>query len=169
MHRNSLLLGIVTTGDVCSVAVGTEQETLAEITADLPYGQAGKIMGFLEELLKKANISWEDLSGIAVDRGPGSFTGIRVGLSLAQGLSLAGGIPLFGLTGFEIYRSIVGVKEDLLVLIDTRRGDCFASFFEQGKKVSAFSKIMTYADVEAFSSSKFWSMIPAVLKRRLGS
>jgi tRNA threonylcarbamoyl adenosine modification protein YeaZ len=150
----SYLLGIETSGDLCSVAIGTKETILSKKTIEMPYGQAGHLMGLLEESLKEAQLKWGDISGIAVNRGPGSFTGIRVGLSTAQGLSLAGGIPIWGLTGFEIYRSLVRQDQDFFVLIDTRRDDYFCAFFKEGENKPSFSKVMTTTEVESFCHPK---------------
>ncbi|MDC0348861.1 tRNA (adenosine(37)-N6)-threonylcarbamoyltransferase complex dimerization subunit type 1 TsaB [Alphaproteobacteria bacterium] len=144
------LLGIETSGNFCSVAIGAEDIILSKKTIEMPYGQAGYLMGLLEGVLRAAQMNWRDISGIAVNRGPGSFTGIRVGLSVVQGLSLAGGIPIWGLTGFEVYRSLMPKNQDLLVLIDTRRDDYFSAFFQGGEKYPRFSKIMTATEVESF-------------------
>jgi tRNA threonylcarbamoyl adenosine modification protein YeaZ len=150
--KASCLLGIEVSGDFCSVAVNTDRAVLSKKSLHMPYGQAGYLMGMIHEVLEEADLKWKDLSGVVVNRGPGSFTGIRVGLATAQGISLAGEIPLFGLTGFNIYRSLIR-EEKLLVLIDTRRDDCFASFFEPGSLNSSFSKVMSYEEIDLFSQS----------------
>lgn len=64
-------------------------------------GQAERLMPFLEELLQHEGLAWRDLAAIGVGTGPGNFTGLRIGVSAARGLSLGLGIPAIGVTGFE--------------------------------------------------------------------
>ena len=153
-HRLHCLLGIETSGDLCSVAVGRDASVLSKKSISMPYGQAGHLMGLIQEVLTASETSWKQLDGVVVNRGPGSFTGLRVGLAVAQGISLAGGIPSFGLTGFAIYRSLENMEKNFLVLIDTRRDDCFVGFFEAGELDPSFETVMSYEEISVFYASQ---------------
>lgn len=125
MSMTPYALAIETSGDWCSVAVGAEGALLKEASLYMPYGQAAHILKLVEEVAVAFNGDWSQVAKIIVNRGPGSFTGIRVGLSVAQGFAYAGKIPLIGVTGFQIYRALFDQKQDLCVVLDSRRDDHF--------------------------------------------
>ena len=144
-----LILGIETSGELCSVALGTREAFLASKTENIAYGQAKHLMGFIETVMKEAGASFKQVTHLAVNRGPGSFTGIRVGLAVVNGFSLAGNIPILGLTGFQIWRSLVK-DQSLLVAIDTRRDDFFAALFKGADLQPSIVEIMTGAQIHEF-------------------
>jgi tRNA threonylcarbamoyl adenosine modification protein YeaZ len=85
----------------------------------MPTGQADRLLPLIEELLAGAGLGWRDLHGIGVGTGPGNFTGVRIGVSLARGLALGLGVPALGVTAFEALG--LGRREALLVR-DARLG-----------------------------------------------
>ncbi|MFN7662261.1 MAG: tRNA (adenosine(37)-N6)-threonylcarbamoyltransferase complex dimerization subunit type 1 TsaB [Alphaproteobacteria bacterium] len=149
----SCLFGIETSGDLCSVAVLREDQSVVKKSLDLPYGQAGHLMGLCQEVLSTAQVTWKDLTGIVINRGPGSFTGIRGGMAAAQGFSLAGDLPLLGLTSFEIYRALCGENQSLVVVLETRRQDMFAAFFKAGAMEPEFARVMNEDELSFFLAS----------------
>ena len=64
-------------------------------------GQAERLVPMIEAVMARANLRFEDLDLIAVTLGPGAFTGVRIGIATAEGLGLASGRPVLGLTSFE--------------------------------------------------------------------
>jgi len=144
-----LILGVETSGELCSVALGTRWAFLASKTEALPYGQPKHLMGFIETVMKEAGVPFKQVTHLAVNRGPGSFTGIRVGLAVVNGFSLAGNIPILGLTGFQIWRSLVKDRP-LLVAIDTRRDDFFAALFKGTDLQPSLVEIMTASQIHEF-------------------
>src|SRR5262245_17922178 len=89
------VLAIDTAGPRLQLAllIGERTDTLVE---DMAQGQAERLFPALEELLARNNTAYADLDRVAVTTGPGSFTGLRIGLSAARGLRLALGIPVVG-------------------------------------------------------------------------
>ena len=83
------LLAIDTATEACSVAVSGTGDTILERFQIESRGHSNLVLTMTEDVLWEAGISRHDLDGIAFDRGPGSFTGIRIGLGVAQGLALA--------------------------------------------------------------------------------
>ena len=94
----SFILHIDSTTKVCSIALSKENELfqLVEIDSeDLMHSE--KLHVFIEECLKKAGIQPNELSAISVSKGPGSYTGLRIGVSAAKGLCYGLGIPLIAI------------------------------------------------------------------------
>ncbi|MEO6394492.1 MAG: tRNA (adenosine(37)-N6)-threonylcarbamoyltransferase complex dimerization subunit type 1 TsaB [Devosia sp.] len=100
-------------------------DTLIE---DMPTGQAERIFPAIAELLARAGVTYADLRRIAVTTGPGSFTGLRIGLSAARGLGLALGIPVVGIGSLQAISLSAPSLIPLAVLLDARRDE---SYFER--------------------------------------
>lgn len=110
----------------CSVAIALPDRVLAAEHADSDRGQAALLIPMVQRVMAAAGIGWSDLAAIAATVGPGSFTGLRVALATAEGLSLAAGLPTIGITTFE---ALAAAAPGLcLVAIDSRRGDIYAAF-----------------------------------------
>ena len=128
-----LLLSFDTSGNACSVALSEVGEILAEKNQAMTRGHAGALVPFIQEVLESAGKTYQDLEALAVTVGPGSFTGIRVGLATAKGLSVALKIPLVGFTSFEVL-SFVAQKElspevPYILTIDTKREDLYVAAY----------------------------------------
>ena len=127
-----LLLSIDTSDCFISVAIADEKKVWAFTQVQMDRGQAEQLFPLIDETFKKAGTDISKIEGIAVTTGPGSFTGIRIGLAAAKGLGMALNIPVMGVSCFEMWQ--YGLKEPVKVVLDTRRGDFYVqSFDEQGK------------------------------------
>lgn len=132
------VLALDTSGAACSVALrdGTGR-LLAHRFQALARGHAELLMPMLRDTMAEARIDFAALSLLAVTTGPGSFTGIRVGLAAARGLALASGLPILGVTAFDALAAAIAAAiapgeragRPLLVAIDSRRGDLFVQGF----------------------------------------
>ena len=100
---------------------------------DMPHGQAEALLPMVERAMREARLEAAALELIAVTIGPGSFTGIRVGLAAARGIALALNLPLIGVTGFEAAAAALGDADPadgfLLVALESRRVDLFIQLF----------------------------------------
>ena len=126
----SRLLIFDTSGGACSAAVWADGRVAAERFEAMARGQAERLLPMIGETLAAAGLAHGQLDAIGVTRGPGAFTGIRIGLAAARGLSLALGIPAIGITTFEALA--VRAPEGCAVAIDTKRGDVFFQLFGPG-------------------------------------
>ncbi len=95
------ILGIDTVTRLNSTAIVKDGKVLAEITADEGLTHSSRLAQNVETVLKRAKTRLEELSGIAVSKGPGSFTGLRVGLSFAKGLAFSLGLPIAGVSSLD--------------------------------------------------------------------
>ena len=95
-------LAIDTSTDTASLALVQDGEVLAELTWRCGQNHSTQLLPHLEHLLSQANSSPQSLTGIIVARGPGSFNGLRVGISTAKGLAFSLGIPIVGISSLEV-------------------------------------------------------------------
>jgi tRNA threonylcarbamoyladenosine biosynthesis protein TsaB len=121
-------------GAACSAAVWIEGRVAAYRFAAMERGQAEVLMPQIEAVMRESRLGFPDLQVIATTVGPGSFTGLRIGLAAARGLALAADRPVLALTGFEALLAGLAEKERagrrVAVAIDSRRGPVFAQLFD---------------------------------------
>ena len=100
-----LILAIDTALDACAVGVLDTQSTtmLAQQSLPMKRGHAEALVPLIAQVMAQAGVGYAALDRIAVTTGPGSFTGLRVGLSAARGIALAAGKPVVGLTTLTAY------------------------------------------------------------------
>ena len=101
-------------------------DTLVE---DMAQGQAERIFPAIGELLARNGVAYADLTRIAVTTGPGSFTGLRIGLSAARGLGLALNVPVVGVDSLTALSLFIPEGVEAVVLIDARRGEMYRHEF----------------------------------------
>ena len=132
------ILNIETATKNCSVSLAKNGETiLCKEIAEQGYSHAEKLHVFIEEILKETGIGVNDLNGIAVSKGPGSYTGLRIGVSSAKGLCYALGIPLISVDTLQVLAKKVVVKDGLIVpMLDARRMEVYSAIFDK-----SYSKI----------------------------
>lgn len=124
------LLVFDTSCGACSVAVWSGDRAVAERYEAMPRGQAERLLPMIEETLAEAGMAWSWLDAVGVTRGPGAFTGIRIGLAAARGQALARGIPAVGISTFEALA--VRAPAGCMVAIDTKRNDLYCQLFGPG-------------------------------------
>ncbi|MGQ1908905.1 tRNA (adenosine(37)-N6)-threonylcarbamoyltransferase complex dimerization subunit type 1 TsaB [Marinifilum sp. RC60d5] len=149
----ALLLNIETSTAVCSVALGKDGKLLALKENKEGMKHASHLTVFIQDILKENELSMTDLDGIAVSMGPGSYTGLRIGVSTAKGLCFGANIPLIAISTLESMTKAVQETKDISLLIknpetayfcpmiDARRMEVYTAFYnsktEQIKDISA--------------------------------
>jgi tRNA threonylcarbamoyladenosine biosynthesis protein TsaB len=116
----------------CSAALLDESGPIAARYEEMPRGQAERLVPMVEEVRVEAGLAWSALDLICVTVGPGSFTGVRIGLAAAQGFALAADLPILGLTTLEALACAAPPDRPVLALIDARRGQLYAQPFAPG-------------------------------------
>jgi tRNA threonylcarbamoyl adenosine modification protein YeaZ len=124
----SVLLAIDTAAPRLALAVLRDGDRVDTHVEDMATGQAERLFPALEELLSRAGVTYTDLTRIAVTTGPGSFTGLRIGLSAARGLGLALSIPVVGIPSL-LALSLVAQCDPVAVLLDAKRGEAYVQTF----------------------------------------
>lgn len=125
------VLNIETATKNCSISIAKDGETLAckEITTQ-GYSHAEKLHVFIEAILKEVQLDFSDLVAIAVSQGPGSYTGLRIGVSAAKGLCYALNLPLIAVDTLEVLASKLAISEGVIIpMIDARRMEVYSAIF----------------------------------------
>ncbi|WP_235891115.1 tRNA (adenosine(37)-N6)-threonylcarbamoyltransferase complex dimerization subunit type 1 TsaB [Sphingobacterium lumbrici] len=136
------IIQIDTATEVCSVSISIEGVALDYIQSSEPNMHASLLTGYIEQILSRNNLRFSDISAVAVSMGPGSYTGLRIGVSTAKGLCYALDVPLIGINTLEsMYSGFVkdvNVNPDSLYfpMIDARRMEVYTMAFNvDGKQV----------------------------------
>jgi tRNA threonylcarbamoyladenosine biosynthesis protein TsaB len=133
------LLHIETSTKVCSVAISMDGELIAlKESNDLEYSHGENLTLFIAAILEEADLKLESLAAISVASGPGSYTGLRIGVSTAKGLCYALGIPLIAI---DALYSLAQLAKDfypdynLCSVIDARRMEVFNAIYSPSLKI----------------------------------
>lgn len=127
------ILNIETATKNCSVCLAKEGKpiVLTEYAGE-GYTHAEKLHVFIEEALQKAQISFSDLDAVAVSMGPGSYTGLRIGVSAAKGLCYALNIPLLAIDTLELLARNTEADGGVIIpMIDARRMEVYTAVFDK--------------------------------------
>ena len=119
-----MLLAIDTSSLVLSCALAEKDRLVAEWTVQKRLTHSEQLIPHLDAMMKEAGVSKEDITAIAVSIGPGSFTGLRIGCGIAQGLALAAGLPLIGIPTLDVLtHQHPGPR--VLACLDARMGEVY--------------------------------------------
>ena len=125
------ILQIETSTTNCSVALSENGKTVAVQEVSNGYSHAENLHVFIKEVLKKCHLEFTDLNAIAVSKGPGSYTGLRIGVSAAKGLCFALDIPLIALETLQILAQQITIDANFIVpMIDARRLEAYTKVYD---------------------------------------
>jgi tRNA threonylcarbamoyladenosine biosynthesis protein TsaB len=129
----SIILNIETATKNCSVALAKEGKIIAcKEIAEQNFSHAEKLHVFIEELLTENQLQFSDLSAIAVSQGPGSYTGLRIGVSSAKGFCYALNIPMIAIDTLQLIAKQIQIEEGIIIpMIDARRMEVFTAFYDK--------------------------------------
>ena len=134
------ILNIETSTKNCSVSLANKgKNILCKELSEAGFSHAEKLHVFIEEILSECKITFKDLSAVAVSKGPGSYTGLRIGVSAAKGLCFALDIPLISIDTLEILARQININNGLIIpMIDARRMEVYSAIFDENyKKIRA--------------------------------
>jgi tRNA threonylcarbamoyladenosine biosynthesis protein TsaB len=133
-----LVLSLDTTTKAASCAVARDGVVINEEPIDPKRQLALQLPGALRDILDLSAIALEDIDAFAVATGPGSFTGLRIGIATMQGLAFGQGKPLIGISGLTALRAVASpafLGSGIATWVDAWRGDVYAALFEDGRQV----------------------------------
>lgn len=125
------ILAIDTSSSVCSTALLENENIIDENNLDNGRTHSENLMPLIEELLNRNNISLKEINLIAVTVGPGSFTGIRIGISTIKPMSEIYNIPIASVTSLETLARNDESNKNKIVLIDARNNQVYAGVFNK--------------------------------------
>lgn len=130
-----LILSLETATTNCSVALASDGKIIAARSINSGYSHAEKINVFIQEVIDQANVTLKQLSAIAVSSGPGSYTGLRIGISTAKGLCYALDLPLIAINTLDsmAYGMNTGGDNLLVPMIDARRMEVYSAVYDYQK------------------------------------
>lgn len=149
------LLAIDTANATCSAALYADGALLCEKIDMTPSKQAERLFPLINNVFEETGYSYASLTVLAVTVGPGSFTGIRIGMAAARGIALAAKLPIIGVTSLEAaaWPASQGNKP-VLVVLDARRGQVYTQYFSIKAKSEAalieYAEMMQYLPPSPF-------------------
>lgn len=160
LKKLNYILNIETATKNCSVALAKEGKTiLCKEIAEEGYSHAERLHVFIEEIIQEAGITFKDLIAVAVSQGPGSYTGLRIGVSAAKGLCFALNIPLIAIDTLKTLASQVIISNGLIVpMIDARRMEVYSAVFTPDfqNKRATLAEIITENSFEDFQETIYF-------------
>lgn len=132
MVENPYILCIETSTEMCSVALARGTECIAVQESNTNNSHAKNMIPYIEEVLKNSSISQSELHAIAVSIGPGSYTGLRIGVSTAKGLAYSLDIPVIAVSTLEsIAEPFIGQADYCRPMLDARRMEVFTALYDK--------------------------------------
>jgi tRNA threonylcarbamoyladenosine biosynthesis protein TsaB len=127
----AIILNIETATTNCSVSIGKDGHTIAlKEQNSASYSHSEDLHFFIKEALEAASLSTDDLDAIGVSKGPGSYTGLRIGVSAAKGLCFALDLPLIGISTLESMASQLKIKDGVVIpVLDARRMEVYSAVY----------------------------------------
>lgn len=125
------ILNIETASKNCSVSLAQNGKTIhLKENSEEGFSHSERLHAYIESILKEAGINFKDLNAVAVSQGPGSYTGLRIGVSAAKGLCFALNIPLLAIDTLQILASQAKIETGLIIpMIDARRMEVYSAIF----------------------------------------
>ena len=129
----AFILSIETATKNCSVSLSNNGKTVScKEIAEQNFSHAEKLHVFIQEILKENSITLNDLSAIAVSKGPGSYTGLRIGVSSVKGLCYALNIPMIAIDTLTLLAKQIIIENGIIIpMIDARRMEVYTAFFDK--------------------------------------
>lgn len=153
----AFILNIETSTTVCSVSLSKNGELLSFKEINNGYTHAENLHIFIENIIKQASITLKELNAVAISKGPGSYTGLRIGVSAAKGLAYSLNIPLIALDTLEIMANSALAKDNDAVycpMIDARRMEVYTSVYDKNlnQLIETEALIVDENSISKFSS-----------------
>ena len=145
-----ITLGFESTAKIASVAITNDKKVLASYSVDNGATQSELLLPMAESLLRSLNLSFSDVEILTCSVGPGSFTGVRIGVSLVKGIAFKRNIPTIGVSSLEaLAENLRGLKGIIVPCMDARRMQVYTALFEcDGEKITRLCEDMAISTDE---------------------
>lgn len=125
------LLAIDTSNQVMSIAVLENQQLIGELTTNLKRNHSERLMPAIDALMKEVSVDIEEIDRIVVARGPGSYTGLRIGVTTAKTLAWTLQKDLVGISSLKVMAAnVLPTNEYIVPLMDARRGNIYTGLYQ---------------------------------------
>lgn len=125
------VLGIDTATMVCSVGLVAQGRTVAEMTLHTRKTHSERLMPMIQQMIADAELTPQDLCGIAVSMGPGSFTGLRIGITTAKSMAFALHVPVVGIPTLEALAAQFPYSQHLICpILDAQKGNVYTALYQ---------------------------------------
>ena len=149
--KDNYILSIDTSTRSCSVALTfgglSDGNVVASLLLNNSVTHSRRLLSAIDSLLKTTETDWKEIAGIAIGLGPGSFTGLRIGMATAKGLAIAAKLPLLGIASLDGVASSCATGKLVCSVLDARKKEVYAAFYRQG----AEGKMHRQKDIVAIS------------------
>ncbi|MEB8328780.1 tRNA (adenosine(37)-N6)-threonylcarbamoyltransferase complex dimerization subunit type 1 TsaB [Flavobacteriaceae bacterium KMM 6897] len=154
----ALILNLETATTNCSVSLAKDGKVISIKEYDSAnYSHAEQLHNFIMEVLKEASFSLQDIAAVAVSKGPGSYTGLRIGVSAAKGLCFALDIPLISIPTLEsmVHQLVVAQDHLIIPVLDARRMEVYSAVYDREWKEirSTEAEIITEDSFKAYKDA----------------
>lgn len=152
-----IVLAMDTAGPDCSAALydSNSDEILAEVTENIGRGHAERLMAVVDLTLAKAGLALSAVERLAITIGPGSFTGIRVGVAAARGFALSLEVPAIGVSTLAVlaaHKRGEASDQPVLAVMDAKRGEVYAQSFGADGTAQSEPTVLPVAEAAAFAA-----------------
>jgi len=138
------VLGIDTSTSCGSVGLTDNGEVISDYLLNIPVTHSERLLGAIEFVLKEARCNIENIDGLAISLGPGSFTGLRIGVSTIKGLAFTTGKPVVGISTLDVLASQIATTPYLICpILDARKKEVYTAFYRY-KEGNSLKRISPY-------------------------
>jgi tRNA threonylcarbamoyladenosine biosynthesis protein TsaB len=141
------ILLLETSGSTCSACISKDEAIIAQRAIEVPNAHSKELAPMVQELLQETNLAVADIDAIAISAGPGSYTGLRIGASLAKGMCYSDRIPLIAISTLATWASASLKRHSqaskIIALIDARRMDAYQGVFNPQFESMSEEKFIT--------------------------
>jgi tRNA threonylcarbamoyladenosine biosynthesis protein TsaB len=144
----ALILNIDTSSPVCSVCLAEDGNVMTERNDESENQHASRLTSLIDELMNDQDVRLKDLSAVALSGGPGSYTGLRIGASVAKGICYGLDKPLISVSTLQGLAYVMSVKHPdpngvYIPMLDARRNDVYMSIYDNGNNIIEKDKFAT--------------------------
>lgn len=150
------LLLIETATEVCSVAISRDGNLVTEKRSEEPNAHSSHLTLLIEACIQETGMSYQQLQGVCVSRGPGSYTGLRIGTSAAKGLCYSLDIPLLSVSTLQSMAAGVSADANTLIMpmIDARRQEVYTCLYDSSASPLTPESAVVLDQEDPFSAAK---------------